>query len=62
MTKKNELEELISLAKIVSKPWQIATWVLSGLLSVSIFANVYLFSQENEIIVEQDYNTNALFN
>lgn len=51
-----DLEKLICLAKIVAKPWVIATSVLSVLLGASIAANVYMATQSYEITVEQDNN------
>lgn len=38
----NELEKLIALSKVVAKPWVIATWVLAGLLALSVAGNVYM--------------------
>lgn len=38
----NELEKLIALSKVVAKPWVIATWVLVGLLALSVAGNQIL--------------------
>lgn len=54
----NDLEELIRLARIVSKPYLIAVWVLSGLLLLSVGANVYLATIENEVIIEHNADFN----
>jgi len=42
----NELEKLIALSKVVAKPWVIATWVLAGLLALSVAGNVYMMTQK----------------
>ncbi len=42
----NELEKLIALSKVVAKPWVIATWVLAGLLALSVAGNIYLSLKE----------------
>lgn len=52
----NDLEKLIELAKIVAKPWVIATYVLSTLLGLSVCGNIYLATQSYDIVVEQDNN------
>lgn len=52
--KKNELEDLIRLAHVVAKPYLIAVWVLSVLLLLSVGANVYLATVENEFIIDAD--------
>lgn len=57
-----DLEKIIDLAKILSKPWQIATYVLSLLLLLSVLGNIYLATVENEIILEADYNTDSFIN
>lgn len=50
----NELEDLIRMAHIVSKPYLIAVWVLSLLLLISLSANVYLATVENIITFDAD--------
>lgn len=57
-----DLEKIIDLAKMLSKPWQIATYVLSLLLLLSVLGNIYLSTIENEIILEADYNTDSFIN
>lgn len=52
----NDLDKLITLAKIVAKPWVIATYVLSTLLGLSVCGNIYLATQSYDIVVEQDNN------
>lgn len=52
-----DLKEIIELAKIIAKPWQIATYVLAFLLLCSVIGNIYLATQEVEILVEQDYDS-----
>lgn len=52
--KKNELEDLIRLSHVVAKPYLIAVWVLSVLLLLSVGANVYLATVENEFIIDAD--------
>lgn len=49
-----DLEKLICLAKIVAKPWVIATSVLSVLLGASIAANVYMATQKVDVVIEND--------
>lgn len=50
----NELENLIRLAHVVAKPYLIAVWILSFLLLLSVGANVYLATIENEFIIDAD--------
>lgn len=40
-----DLEKIIDLAKMLSKPWQIATYSLSVLLVISLLGNIYLATQ-----------------
>lgn len=54
-----DLEKIIDLAKMLSKPWQIATYVLSLLLLLSVLGNIYLATVENEIILEADNNIDS---
>ena len=63
----NDLENLIKMANIVAKPWKISVAILSVLLLLSVGANVYLATVENEVIIEHngqfdnsDYNDNHL--
>lgn len=65
----NDLENLIKMANIVAKPWKISVSILSVLLLISVGANVYLATVENEVIIEHngqfdnsDYNDNHLTN
>lgn len=50
----NELENLIRLAHVVARPYLIAVWVLSLLLLLSVGANIYLATIENEFIIDAD--------
>ena len=50
----NELEKLIALSKVVAKPWVIATWVLAGLLALSVAGNVYLYLKEIPVSINSD--------
>lgn len=50
----SELTKLIRLAKIVAKPWVIATSVLSILLGASMAANVYMVTQKVDVVIEND--------
>ena len=36
-------DKLITLAKLIARPWFIATWVLAVLLVLSVCGNIYLF-------------------
>ena len=56
---KNELEELIRLARIVAKPYYVAVWILSILLLLSVGANVYLATIENVITIDADNNVES---
>lgn len=63
----NDLENLIKMANIVAKPWKISVAILTVLLLISVGANVYLATIENEVIIEQDnnfsdYNKNGMNN
>lgn len=60
----NELEKLIALSKVVARPWVIATWVLAGLLALSVAGNIYMMTQKASVFIEQennlsDHNINA---
>lgn len=50
----NELEKLIALSKVVAKPWVIATWVLVGLLALSVAGNIYLITQKTSVYLENN--------
>lgn len=54
-----DLEKIIDLAKMLSKPWQIATYSLSVLLVISLLGNIYLATQEVEVILEADNNIDS---
>lgn len=62
----SELTKLIRLAKIVAKPWVIATSVLSILLGASMAANVYMVTQKVDVdendadFIHSDNNTNII--
>jgi hypothetical protein len=51
-----DLEKIIELAKVLAKPYKIATYILALLLLISVLGNIYLATQEVDIIVEQDYD------
>ncbi len=58
-----DLEKIVELSKILAKPYKITTYILAGLLILSLCANIYLATQEVSVIVEQtntesDFNTN----
>ena len=55
----NELEKLIALSKVVAKPWVIATWVLAGLLALSVAGNVYLSLNGVEITMAANDSTES---
>lgn len=46
----NDLEQLIKLSHIVARPYYIAVWVLSLLLLISLAGNVYLATQDTEVV------------
>lgn len=63
----NDLQKLIELAKIVAKPWVIATSVLSFLLCLSVAGNIYMINKKANVIIENeadfissDNNVNAI--
>lgn len=56
----NDLQKLIELAKIVAKPWVIATYVLSFLLLVSVLSNVYVLMNGTEVIITADENNESV--
>lgn len=55
-----DLEKIIELAKILSKPWQIATYFLSILLVISLLGNIYLATEEVEVTIEADNNIESV--
>ena len=58
----NDLENLITLAKLVARPWVIATYVLAGLLALSVAGNVYLATHGTEITIDADNNIESNIN
>lgn len=64
----SDTENLISLAKVLSKPYLIASIILSVLLLISIGGNVYQATRETEVViggtdfVYSDNNTNSIKN
>ncbi len=58
----NDLEKLIELAKIVSKPWVIATSVLSALLGISVAGNIYMSLSGVEVTISADNNIESVIN
>ena len=57
-----DLEKIIELAKILAKPYKITTYILAVLLVISLFVNVYLATQEIEVVLEADQNTDSVIN
>ena len=53
-----DTEKLISMAKILAKPYFIVCIILSILLAVSVVGNVYQATQKGEITIEStsDFN------
>ncbi len=56
-----DLEKIIELAKILAKPYKLTTYILACLLVLSLFANIYLATQDVSVLVEQT-NTDSDFN
>ena len=54
--KENYLEHLIKLSKEVAKPWKITTWLLAGLLCLSIIGNLILSNKKAVIRFSADSN------
>lgn len=52
-----DTEKLISMAKILAKPYFIVCIILAILLAFSVGGNVYQATQKTEIVVEQDYDS-----
>jgi hypothetical protein len=57
-----DLEKIIELAKILAKPYKITTYILAVLLVLSICGNIYLATQEVEVVLEADENTESVIN
>ena len=55
----NDLEELIRLSHIVARPYYIAVWVLSLLLLISLAGNVYLATQDTEVVFNANKNNKS---
>lgn len=55
-----DLEKIIELAKILAKPYKIATYILALLLSISVIGNIYLATQEVEVIFNADDNIESV--
>ena len=56
-----DLEKIIELAKILAKPYKITTYILAVLLILSLLGNIYLATQEIDVVVEQN-NSDSDFN
>lgn len=56
-----DLEKIIELAKILAKPYKMTTYILAVLLVISILGNIYLATQNVDIVLEQD-NQDSNFN
>ena len=48
-----DLEKIIELAKILAKPYKITSYILGVLLILSMIGNIYLATQEINVVVEQ---------
>jgi hypothetical protein len=57
-----DLDKIIELAKELSKPYKVTTWILGVLLLVSILANVYLLSQPVMVDINANQNSASLVN
>lgn len=57
-----DLEKIIELAKILARPYKITTYILAVLLLLSIAGNIYLATQEIEVVLEADENTESVIN
>ena len=63
------LEKIIEVSHKIADPyvksaeaWKFCCKVLAFLLVLSVGANIYLATIENEIILEADYNTESFIN
>ena len=57
-----DLEKIIELAKEIARPYKITTYILAVLLVLSIAGNIYLATQEVEVVLEADENTESVIN
>jgi hypothetical protein len=57
-----DLEKIIELAKILAKPYKITSYILAVLLVISLLGNIYLATQEVEVVLEADQNTDSVVN
>lgn len=60
-----DLQELIKLAKTISKPYIWAVGLLSALLLLSVGGNIYMATKKQNITIEQeniesDFNNNGI--
>jgi hypothetical protein len=60
-----DLQELIKLAKTISKPYIWAVGILSALLLLSVGGNIYMATKKQNITIEQeniesDFNNNGI--
>ena len=60
-----DLQELIKLAKTISKPYIWAVGILSALLLLSVGCNIYMATKKQNITIEQeniesDFNNNGI--
>lgn len=58
----NDLENLIRMAHVVSKPWKVSVAILTVLLLLSVGANVYLATQTTEITFDANENSFSTIN
>lgn len=55
-------EKIENMAKRIAKPWQYTTFLLGFLLLLSVCGNIYLATQEVEVVLEADENTDSVIN
>ena len=54
-----DLEKIIELAKILARPYKITTYILAVLLIISLLGNIYLATQEVQVVLEADNNNES---
>ena len=54
-----DLEKIIELAKILARPYKITTYILAVLLIISLLGNIYLATQEVQVVLEADNNSES---
>ena len=55
----DEYSKLLELADQAAKPWRFVSYLLSGLLALSIAGNIYFATLDSEVVLTANGNTSS---